>query len=289
MKSLLPLLTATCLVLAGISATSAQEATFDRNVINGMEWRNIGPKRGGRSLGIAGSPGRKNEYYFGAVGGGLWKTVDGGLNWSPVTDGQLTSSSVGAVAVAETNPDVVYIGTGETQLRGNIMQGDGVYKSTDAGETWEHMGLADTQAISRIRVHPTDPDVVYVAALGHPYGPNEERGVFRSRDGGVTWEKVLFVSEKAGAADLIIDRTQPGYAVCLDLGGVSDSLEDVGWRWRQRPVQVHGRRRQLGRADRQAGDAGKTGGQDRHHRFSRRLEPPVGDRGGRRGRRVPLR
>ncbi|MEE4110098.1 MAG: glycosyl hydrolase, partial [Halieaceae bacterium] len=209
MKSLLPLLTAACLVLAGISATSAREAAFDRNVINGMEWRNIGPKRGGRSLGIAGSPGRKHEYYFGAVGGGLWKTVDGGLNWSPVTDGQLTSSSVGAVAVAETNPDVVYIGTGETQLRGNIMQGDGVYKSKDAGATWEHVGLADTQAISRIRVHPTDPDVVYVAALGHPYGPNETRGVFRSRDGGVTWEKVLFVSDKAGAADLIIDRRNP--------------------------------------------------------------------------------
>ena len=209
MKVLLPLLTAICLVLAGVSATSAREAIFDRNVVSGMEWRNIGPKRGGRSLGIAGSPGRKHEYYFGAVGGGLWKTVDGGLNWTPVTDGQLTSSSVGAVAVAETNPDVVYIGTGETQLRGNIMQGDGVYKSTDAGETWEHMGLADTQAISRVRVHPTDPDVVYVAALGHPYGPNRERGVFRSRDGGVTWEQVLFVSEKAGAADLIIDRRNP--------------------------------------------------------------------------------
>jgi len=187
----------------------AKEAGFDRQVIRGMQWRNIGPKRGGRSLGIAGSPGRKHEYYFGAVGGGLWKTTDGGLNWKPVTDGQLTSSSVGAVAVAETNPDVVYIGTGETQLRGNIMQGDGVYKSVDAGETWEHMGLADTQAISRVRVHPTDPDVVYVAALGHPYGANEERGVFRSRDGGVTWDKVLYISDRAGAADLIIDRRNP--------------------------------------------------------------------------------
>jgi len=209
LKFFLPLLAIAGLTVAGASTTSAQEASFDRSVISGMEWRNIGPKRGGRSLGISGSPGRKNEYYFGAVGGGLWKTVDGGLNWSPVTDGQITSSSVGAVAVAQTNPDVVYIGTGETQLRGNIMQGDGVYKSVDAGETWEHMGLADTQAVSRVRVHPTDPDVVYVAALGHPYGPNKERGVFRSRDGGVTWEQVLFISDKAGAADLIIDRRNP--------------------------------------------------------------------------------
>jgi len=195
--------------LGGPHLSMAQERGFDRDVIKGMEWRNIGPKRGGRSLGISGSPGRKNEYFFGAVGGGLWKTVDGGLNWKPVTDGQITSSSVGAVAVAETNPDVVYIGTGETQLRGNIMQGDGVYKSVDGGETWESIGLRDTQAIARVRVHPTDPDTLYVAALGHPYGPNEQRGVFRSRDGGATWDKVLYVSDRAGAADLVIDRRNP--------------------------------------------------------------------------------
>ena len=174
-----------------------------------MKWRNIGPQRGGRSLGCAGSPGRPNEYYFGATGGGLWKTVDAGQNWFPVTDGQVKSSSVGAVAVAETNPDIVYIGMGETQLRGSITQGDGVYKSTDAGKTWRHLGLKETQAISRVRVHPTNPDIVYVAALGHPYGDNEERGVFRSTDGGNTWKKILYVGPNAGAADLIIDRTNP--------------------------------------------------------------------------------
>ncbi|MEM9316571.1 MAG: glycosyl hydrolase, partial [Pseudomonadota bacterium] len=163
MKNTVLLLVSSLCLFAIRAPVSAQEAEFDRSVIKGMEWRNIGPKRGGRSLGISGSPGRKNEYYFGAVGGGLWKTVDGGLNWKPVTDGQLTSSSVGAVAVAETNPDIVYIGTGETQLRGNIMQGDGVYKSIDGGENWENIGLRDTQAISRVRVHPSDPDVVYVA------------------------------------------------------------------------------------------------------------------------------
>ena len=184
-------------------------STFGEDFYNAMEWRNIGPYRGGRSLGCAGSPGRPNEYYFGATGGGLWKTIDGGNDWFPVTDGQVTSSSVGAVAVAETNPDIVYIGMGEVQLRGSITQGDGVYKTTDGGKTWRHLGLKETQAIARIRIHPTDPNIVYVAALGHPYGDNEERGVFRTTDGGNTWEKVLYVSDKAGAVDLIIDRTNP--------------------------------------------------------------------------------
>ena len=189
---------------------SAQNSSsVDPSFYENYKWRNIGPNRGGRSLGCSGSPGRLNEYYFGATGGGLWKTVDGGNEWFPVTDGQISSSSIGAVAVAETNPDIVYIGGGETQLRGSITQGDGVYKSIDGGKTWRHMGLKETQAISRIRVHPTNPNIVYVAALGHPYGDNDERGVFKSTDGGNTWEKVLFVSNKAGAADLIIDRTNP--------------------------------------------------------------------------------
>ena len=174
-----------------------------------MKWRNIGPNRGGRSLGSTGSPGRPLEYYFGATGGGLWKTTDGGQEWFPVTDGQINSSSVGAVAVAETNPDIVYIGMGETQLRGSITQGDGVYKSEDGGKKWRHLGLKETQSISRIRIHPTNPDIVFVAALGHPYGDNEERGVFRSKDGGNTWQKVLYVGANTGAADLIIDKTNP--------------------------------------------------------------------------------
>ena len=205
-----PLITRLLVCLLFFFDLSAQSASdIPSSFYEGMTWRNIGPLRGGRSLGCSGSPGRPLEYYFGATGGGLWKTIDGGNEWFPVTDGQVTSSSVGAVAVAETNPDIVYIGMGEVQLRGSITQGDGVYKTTDGGKTWRHLGLEETQAVARIRIHPTNPDIVYVAALGHPYGDNEERGVFKSIDGGNTWKKVLYVSDKAGAVDLIIDRTNP--------------------------------------------------------------------------------
>ena len=179
------------------------------SLLNQMSWRGIGPDRGGRSLAVSGSPSRINEYYFGAVGGGLWKTIDGGQTWKPVTDGQIRSSSVGAVAVSESNPDIVYIGMGETELRGNIMQGDGVYKSIDGGKKWEHLGLDETQAIAKIRVHPKNPDIVYVAALGHPYGENPERGIFKSVNGGKSWDKVLYKSSKAGAIDLVIDPNDP--------------------------------------------------------------------------------
>jgi photosystem II stability/assembly factor-like uncharacterized protein len=189
--------------------TSAPASPYDAQFFKGMRWRNIGPNRGGRSIASAGVVGRPNEYYFGATGGGLWKTTDGGETWNPVTDGQLHSSSVGAVAVSESNPDVVYIGMGEACLRGNIMQGDGVYKSTDAGKTWQHMSLENTQIISRIRISPTNPDVVYVAALGHPSAPNDDRGVFKSEDGGKTWKKILFRDNKTGAIDLAMDRNNP--------------------------------------------------------------------------------
>jgi len=179
------------------------------SLISEMSWRGIGPDRGGRSLAVSGSSNRINEYYFGAVGGGLWKTIDGGQTWDPVTDGQINSSSVGAVAVSESNPDIVYIGMGETELRGNIMQGDGVYKSINGGKNWIHLGLEETQSIAKIRVHPTNPDIVYVAALGHPYGENPERGVFKSIDGGKSWNKVLYKSSKSGAIDLIMDPKNP--------------------------------------------------------------------------------
>ncbi len=197
-----------CAILL-LTASLALAANYDSSVFNSLKWRNIGPNRGGRSLTSTGVPSRPLEYYFGAVGGGLWKTVDGGTSWKPVTDGQLGSSSVGAVAVSESNPDIVFIGMGETELRGNIMQGDGVYKSTDAGKTWHKTGLENTQAIARIRIDPNNPDIVYVAALGHPYGPNAERGVFRSTDGGKTWKKVLYRDDHSGAIDLCLDPHNP--------------------------------------------------------------------------------
>ncbi len=178
---------------------------YDESLYDVLNWTNAGIARGGRSTGVAGSDSRPNEYYFGATGGGLWKTTDGGTTWRPVTDGQITSSSVGAVAVCEANPDVVYIGTGETQLRGNVMQGDGVYRSTDAGRTWEHLGLVETQNISRIRIHPDDCDVAWVGAFGKHSVENPERGVYRTTDGGQTWNRTLFKSPKAGVVDLIVD------------------------------------------------------------------------------------
>jgi photosystem II stability/assembly factor-like uncharacterized protein len=174
-----------------------------------LQWRCIGPKRGGRSIAVSGHKDRPFEYYFGATGGGLWKTTDGGATWYPVTDGQIRSSSVGAVAVAESNPDIVYLGMGESQLRQNVLQGDGAYKSTDGGQTWKHLGLEETQVISRIRIHPSDPNRVYVAALGHPFGPNPERGVFRTVDGGRTWKKILLRNERTGAIDLVLDPGDP--------------------------------------------------------------------------------
>ncbi|OFW03604.1 MAG: glycosyl hydrolase [Acidobacteria bacterium RIFCSPLOWO2_02_FULL_67_36] len=182
---------------------------MDPALLAGLRWRSIGPARGGRSQAVAGSASRPLEYYFGATGGGLWKTTDGGVTWRAVSDRFFKTSSVGTVAVSESNPDVVYAGTGETELRGNIIQGDGVYKSTDAGKTWTHVGLDKTKAIARIRVHPANPDIVYVAALGNPYGPNPDRGVFKSTDGGKTWNRVLFHDEKTGAVDLSLDTKNP--------------------------------------------------------------------------------
>ncbi len=174
-----------------------------------LRWRSLGPDRGGRSIAVAGSDARPYEYYMGATGGGLWKTTDAGITWKPVTDGLINHSSVGAVAVSASNPDVVYIGTGEADIRGNIIQGGGAYKSTDAGKTWTHVGLTETQVISKIRVHPTNPDLVYVAAFGHHAAPNPDRGVYRSKDGGKTWEKILFRDNKTGANELVLDPKNP--------------------------------------------------------------------------------
>lgn len=181
----------------------------DSALLRNYRWRNLGPGRGGRSIAASGVVGRRNEAYFGATGGGLWKTVDSGQTWVPVTDGQVNSASVGAVAVSESNPDVVFIGMGESAIRGNIMPGDGVYRSGDAGKTWTHMGFRTVDAISKIRIHPTNPDIVFVAAFGQYSVPSAERGVFKSTDGGKSWRRVLFRDAKTGAVDIAMDRNNP--------------------------------------------------------------------------------
>ncbi len=191
------------------TAQSGNDAVLADALLDGYAWRNIGPDRGGRSIAVSGVVGRPLEGYFGATGGGLWKTVDGGEDWFPVTDFQITSASIGAVAVSETDPDLVFIGTGETALRGNILPGDGVYRSRDAGATWEHIGFRDSHGISKIRIHPTNPDIVYVASFGKYSVPSEERGVFRSTDGGDSWERILFRNDETGAIDIAIDRNNP--------------------------------------------------------------------------------
>ncbi len=170
----------------------------------GMQYRAIGPFRGGRSLTAAGVPGDPSTYYFGSTGGGIWKSTDGATTWKPVFDHE-KSSSIGSLAVSLSDPNVIYAGTGEGCIRGNFAQGDGVYKSLDAGKTWKSVGLWDTRAIGKVIIHPRNPDVVYVAALGHPFGPNPERGIFRTTDGGRTWSKVLYVDENTGGIDVTFD------------------------------------------------------------------------------------
>ena len=182
---------------------------LDSTLLASYNWRNIGPDRGGRSIAASGVRGRPKEAYFGAVGGGLWKTTDGGENWAPVTDGQVRSASVGAVAVSESNPDEVVIGMGETCIRGNIMPGDGVYKSMDAGKTWTHLGFSQSDGIAKIRIHPTNPDIIFVASFGKYSAPSTERGVFKSTDGGKTWRKVLYRDDRTAAIDITIDRANP--------------------------------------------------------------------------------
>ncbi|MGH9475464.1 MAG: VPS10 domain-containing protein [Terriglobales bacterium] len=196
-------------VVACCAIVAAAQSPYPSSLFGNLRWTNLGPERAGRSIASAGSRARPLTYYTGATGGGVWKTTDGGFTWHPVSDGQLHSSSVGAIAIAPSNPDVVYVGMGESALRGNIMQGDGMYKTADGGKTWQHIGLTDTQIISAIRVDPSNPDVVYVAALGHPSAPNPERGIFKSTDGGQTWKKILFRNDQTGGIDLALDPHNP--------------------------------------------------------------------------------
>jgi photosystem II stability/assembly factor-like uncharacterized protein len=184
---------------------TARAVAFPAERFGGMRFRNIGPFHGGRVCAVAGVRGQPATFYAGNSGGGVWKTEDGGTSWEPISDRDFKTGSVGAIAVAASDPNVVYAGTGESQMRGNVAAGDGVYRSTDAGRTWVNVGLRETQHIARVVIDPRDPETVYVAALGHAWGPNPERGIYRSRDGGKSWRQVLFVDARTGAADLAMD------------------------------------------------------------------------------------
>lgn len=192
-----------------LHAHQTKNQVYDPALYKAMKYRLIGPYRGGRVTAVTGIPDEPHTFYMGATGGGVWKTTDAGETWKNVSDGFFGVGSIGAIAVAPSDPNVVYVGTGSACPRGNVSIGDGLYKSTDAGKTWQHMGLARAGQIARVRIHPRDPDLVYVAVLGNVFGPNPERGVFRSTDGGRTWKKILFISEKTGAVDLSMDPHNP--------------------------------------------------------------------------------
>ncbi|WP_251451222.1 hypothetical protein [Microbacterium sp. Marseille-Q6648] len=190
-----------------MTRTSAQLASdLGGDVIR---WRSVGPSRGGRVVAVAGDPRDHSRFWMGACSGGVWMTDDAGQYWRPMSDGFLDTASIGAIAVAESDPQVVWVGTGESFARNNVVPGDGVYRTVDGGRTWDHLGLEATKHIAKVRVHPRDADIAYVAATGDVFGPNPERGVYRTRDGGRTWDLVLHVSDRAGAADLVIDAGNP--------------------------------------------------------------------------------
>ena len=194
-----------CALMAAAPLCSVAQEQKPTSPLSELKFRQVGPFRGGRSGAVTGVENDPLTFYMGATGGGIFKTTDGGSHWVPMSDGQTKLGSVGAIAVSASDPNIVYAGMGEGDLRGNASHGDGVYKSTDAGKTWQHMGLTDTQQIGALKIDPKNPDIAYVAAIGHMAGPNPDRGVFRTRDGGKTWQKVLFKSDRAGAVDISID------------------------------------------------------------------------------------
>ena len=223
------------LLLVGLSCavhaqTATAKPTTEKDLWKTLQWRSIGPYRGGRSVAVTGVASQPNVYYFGSTGGGVWKSTDGGANWANVSDGFFGTGTVGAIEVAPSEPNTIYVGMGETPVRGNVSHGDGMYKSTDAGKSWKRIGLDDTRHIGRVRVNPKNPDIVFVAALGHLFGPNEQRGVFRSKDGGKTWDKVLYRDDKTGAVDLAIDPTNPNiiFATFWQVKRTPYSLESGG-------------------------------------------------------------
>lgn len=213
----------------GAASTAKTTVSYDEKLYNGMEWRSIGPYRGGRSAAVTGVPGKPNLFYFGATGGGVWRTTDAGNSWENISDG-FFGGSIGAVAVSEWDNNVIYVGGGEKTVRGNVSYGYGMWKSVDAGKTWSHIGLKDSRHIPRVRIHPKNPDIVYAAVLGDLFKSSDERGVYKSIDGGKTWKRTLFANADAGAIDLCFDPNNPRimYASTWRIRRTPFSLESGG-------------------------------------------------------------
>lgn len=217
MKSMLLKASALLLLLALVPYTgqsqrrkkkSQAQTAYPQELYSSLEYRLVGPFRGGRSAAVTGVPGQPNRYYFGAAGGGVWKTLDGGRSWSNISDGYF-GGSIGAVEVAQSDPNVIYVGGGEKTLRGNVSSGYGIWRTSDGGKTWQKAGLPNSRHVPRLRVHPTDHNTVYAAVLGNIYKPTADRGIYKTTDGGQTWKQVLFVNDQAGAVDLTLDPNNP--------------------------------------------------------------------------------
>jgi photosystem II stability/assembly factor-like uncharacterized protein len=219
----------TLILIAPAPAQEKPDTPIDPALFSALKYRLVGPFRGGRSAAVTSVPGKPMLFYFGSTGGGVWRTTNAGESWENISDG-FFGGSIGAVAVSESDHNVIYVGGGEKTVRGNVSHGNGMWKSTDAGKTWKHIGLEDTRQIPRVRIHPKNPELVYVAALGHLFGPNKQRGVFRSKDGGASWQQVLFVNDEVGAVDLILDPNNPRiiFASMWRVKRTPNSLESGG-------------------------------------------------------------
>ena len=191
------------------SGVTAQAPPTVSSWFEGLRYRSVGPARGGRVTAVAGHRRQPHTFYMGATGGGVWKTTDAGQNWDNVSDGFFETPSIGAIAVADSDPSVIYVGTGSAAIRSNVIRGLGIWKSTDGGKTWRHVGLRNGGQIGAIRIHPQQPKIAYAAVLGQPFGANEERGVYRTMDGGETWQRVLFIDRETGAVSLAMNPANP--------------------------------------------------------------------------------
>ena len=212
--------------LGPLTASDPTTWALPGSQLQALRFRELGPFRGGRVTTVTGVPGQAHTFYFGATGGGVWKTESGGQEWHNISDGGIEIGSIGAVTVAPSNPNVLYVGTGSDAIRGNVSTGRGAYRTDDGGESWRYLGLREAGQIGRIRVHPTDPDVAWLAATGHPFGPNPQRGIFRTRDGGTSWEHVLSVSDSTGAIELLLSPDNP------------DELFAAMWRGERKPWTI---------------------------------------------------